>query len=280
MSGEPVASNAGGPKNSTHSRKARALLSQQSPSVEPPAPLTIVPPAPLTPAPLTIVPDLTRAQIVPPAPLTPAPLSIVPPGTIRWIIQDDGQGKLLVIDAYLVPGKLAQWAKMALSTFVFPTNEQWSPDKLINKPEDELAWASGSWPPGSLGEDAIVARVPAGTFMDVWAAAQGGNRTSRPRALAMALCIASALIQPLPERTDCDLKKVLGHNNFQGLVDEARAELDRAREAWRKKVQQAAEGEAPNSAEAQPGSGFLALATDTDGETAGSQGESTDSESQ
>ncbi len=106
MSGEPVVSSAGEPKNSTHSRKARALLSQQSPSVEPPAPLTIVPPAPLTPAPLTIVPDLTRAQIVPPAPLTPAPLSIVPPGTIRWIIQDDGQGKLLVIDAYLVPGKL------------------------------------------------------------------------------------------------------------------------------------------------------------------------------
>ncbi len=176
--------------------------SQQAPSVEPPTPLTIVPPAPLTPAPLTIVPDFARAQIVPPAPPTPALLSIVPPGTFRWIIQDDGRGKLLVIDAYLAPGKLVQWAKMALSTFVFPTNGQWSPDELINKPEDEFAWASGSWPPGSLGEDAIVARVPAGTFMDVWAAAQGGNRTSKPRALAMALCIASALIQPLPERTD------------------------------------------------------------------------------
>ncbi len=56
-------------------------------------------------------------------------------------------------------------------------------------------------------------------------------------------------------------------------MDEARAELDRAREGWRKKVQQAAEGEAPDSAEAQPGSGFLAPAADADDETAGSQGE-------
>ena len=56
-------------------------------------------------------------------------------------------------------------------------------------------------------------------------------------------------------------------------MDEDRAQLDRAREAWRKKVQQAAEGEAPDSAETQPGSGFLAPAADADGETAGSQGE-------
>ncbi len=47
----------------------------------------------------------------------------------------------------------------------------------------------------------------------------------------MALCIASALRQPFgPWRTaDTDVKTVLGHDEFQRLVDEAGAELYRAR---------------------------------------------------
>ena len=44
----------------------------------------------------------------------------------------------------------------------------------------------------------------------------------------MALCIASALLRPL-KAADTDVKTVLGHDEFQRLVDEARAELYRAR---------------------------------------------------
>ncbi len=130
-----------------------------------------------------------------------------------------------------MPYELVQFAKLAVSTFVFPTKAAASVDELIHSPEDGLAWYSGSWPPGSLGEDAVVARVPAGIFADVWAAARGGNKTTKPRSLAMALCIASALLQPL-KAADTDVKTVLGHDEFQRLVDEAGAELDCARVAW------------------------------------------------
>ena len=44
----------------------------------------------------------------------------------------------------------------------------------------------------------------------------------------MAVCIASALLRPL-KAADTDVKTVLGHDEFQRLVDEAWAELCRAR---------------------------------------------------
>ena len=96
--------------------------------------------------------------------------------------------------------------------------------------EDSLAWTCGDWPPGSLDEYAAVARIPAGTFVDVWAAAQGGNTTTRPRAVAM------VLFKPLLERAT-DVKTVLGHDEFSRLLDEARAELARARALWRERME-------------------------------------------
>ncbi len=93
-----------------------------------------------------------------------AALTNVPPGTFRWIIQDDGLCELLVIDAHLMPAKFVKFAKMAAQTFVFPTKDWSSVDELMCSPEDELAWTSGNWPPDSLAEDAVTARVPAGFF--------------------------------------------------------------------------------------------------------------------
>ena len=172
-----------------------------------------------------------------PASLVPAATEpIVPPGTFRWIIQNDGQCELLVIDASLMPTEFVQYARMAVTTFVFPTKSAAKVDQLICRPEDSLAWTCGDWPPGSLDEYAAVARIPAGTFVDVWAAAQGGNTTTRPRAAAMALCIAAALFKPLLERAT-DVKTVLGHAEFSRLLDEARAALARARALWRQRME-------------------------------------------
>ncbi len=54
-----------------------------------------------------------------PASLVPAATEpIVPPGTFRWVIQNDGQCELLVVDASLMPTELVRYAKMAVSTFV------------------------------------------------------------------------------------------------------------------------------------------------------------------
>ncbi len=162
-----------------------------------------------------------------------------PPDTFRWIIEDDGLRELLVIDAHLMPGELVRYAKMAFSTFVFPTKYAMSVDELIVSMEDEFAWTSGCWPPGSLAEHAVTARIPAGTFANVWAVAQNGKWPSKSRCLAMALCICAEFIQPL-EHTEYDVNTVLGHDEFQRLVDEAGSELDRARGAWearREKVQ-------------------------------------------
>ena len=170
----------------------------------------------------------------------PAALTRCPPGTFRWIIEDDGQRELLVIDACLMPGELVRYAKMAVSTFVFPTKYAMKVDELIVSMEDELTWTSGCWPPGSLAEYAITARIPAGTFANVWAVAQNGNKRSMSRCVAMALCICAEFIQPL-EHPEYNINRVLGHDDFQRLVDEAGSELDRAREAWearREKVQQ------------------------------------------
>ncbi len=133
-----------------------------------------------------------------------------------------------------MPTEFVQYARMAVTTFVFPTKSAAKVDQLICRPEDSLAWTCGDWPPGSLDEYAAVARIPAGTFVDVWAAAQGGNNTTRPRAVAMALCIAAALPKPLKH---ADLRVVLGHNEFSRLLDEARAELDRARVLWRQRTE-------------------------------------------
>ena len=173
-----------------------------------------------------------------PASLVPAATEpIVPPGTFRWIIQNDGQCELLVIDASLMPTELVRYAKVAVSTFVLAELKGVSKvDELIGWPDDTLAWTSGDWPAGSLDEYAAVARIPAGTFVDVWAAAQGGNTTTRPRAAAMALCIAAALFKPLLERAT-DVKTVLGHDEFSRLLDEARAELARARALWRQRME-------------------------------------------
>ena len=102
--------------------------------------------------------------------------------------------------------------------------------------DDALAWTSGNWPVGSLDKYAVVARIPVGTFVDVWAAAQGSNTTTRPRAAAMALCITAALSKPLLKRTT-DVNTVLGHNEFSRLLDEARAELARARALWRQRIE-------------------------------------------
>ena len=170
----------------------------------------------------------------------PAALTRCPPGTFRWIIEDDGQRELLVIDACLMPGELVRYAKMAVSTFVFPTKYAMKVDELIVSMEDELTWTSGCWPPGSLAEYAITARIPAGTFANVWAVAQNGNKRSMSRCVAMALCICAEFIQPL-EHPEYNINRVLCHDDFQRLVDEAGSELDRAREAWearREKVQQ------------------------------------------
>ncbi len=211
-----------------------SIVDVPHPSPPPPpafAPSSVAEPPPQAPSPV----DPPSASTGTAAPAAPIALTIVPPGTFRWVIQDDGQCELLVIDAWLMPDGFVRYARIAVSTFVFPTKIAASVDELISSPQDELAWTCGNYPPGFLGDDAVVARVPAGTFVDVWVAAQEGNKTTRPRSVAMALCIASALIQPL-ERADTDVKTVLGHDEFQRLVDEARAELDRARVAWRKKV--------------------------------------------
>ncbi len=101
-------------------------------------------------------------------------------------------------------------------------------DELLVRIEDECRWTSGNWPHGSLAENAVTARVSAGFFRDVWAVAQNRNKDNRQRSLAMAVCIASALLRPL-KAADTDVKTVLGHDEFQRLVDEARAELHRAR---------------------------------------------------
>ena len=94
--------------------------------------------------------------------------------------------------------------------------------------EDEFRWISGNWPHGSLAENAVSARIPAGFFKDVWAVAQNGDKVQRQRSLAMALMIGSALLRPL-EAADTDVNKELDHDEFQRLVDEAGAELYRAR---------------------------------------------------
>jgi hypothetical protein len=170
----------------------------------------------------------------------PAALTRCPPGTFRWIIEDDGQRELLVIDACLMPGELVRYAKMAVSTFVFPTKYAMKVDELIVSMEDELTWTSGCWPPGSLAEYAITARIPAGTFANVWAASENGNWRSMSRCVVIALCICAEFIQPL-EHPEYNINRVLCHDDFQRLVDEAGSELDRAREAWearREKVQQ------------------------------------------
>ena len=170
----------------------------------------------------------------------PAALTRCPPGTFRWIIEDDGQRELLVIDAHLMPGELVRCAKIAFSTFVFPTKYAMKVDELIVSMEDELTWTSGCWPPGSLAEYAITARIPAGTFANVWAASENGNWRSMSRCVVMALCICAEFIQPL-EHPEYNINRVLCHDDFQRLVDEAGSELDRAREAWearREKVQQ------------------------------------------
>ena len=112
-----------------------------------------------------------------------AALTRYPPGTFRWIIEDDGLRELLVIDAHLMPGELVRYAKMAFSTFVFPTKYAMSVDELTVSMEDEFAWTSGCWPPGSLAEYAITARIPAGTF---------ANRVGRSAKRQMALQV------PLP----------------------------------------------------------------------------------
>ncbi len=101
-------------------------------------------------------------------------------------------------------------------------------DELLVRIEDECRWTSGNWPHGSLAEDAVTAHVPAGLFRDVWAVAQNGDKENRQRSLAMAICITSALLRPL-EAADTNVKTVLGHDKFQRLVDEARAELSCAR---------------------------------------------------
>ena len=165
-------------------------------------------------------PGLSLAGIV--------PSGIVPPGTFRWIFDDDHLRELLVIDAHLMPVKFVRFAKNAFKTFVFP-DKHWRPiTELMVGIEDDLIWTSGNWPHGLLAVDAVSARVPAGFFRDVWAVAQNGNKGNRHRSLAMALCIASALLRPL-KAADTDVKTVLGHDEFQRLVDEAGAELYRAR---------------------------------------------------
>ena len=96
-----------------------------------------------------------------------------------------------------MPTELVRYAKMAVSTFVLAELEGVSKvDELIGCPDATLAWTCGHWPAGSLDEYAAVARIPVGTFVDVWAAAEGGNTTTRPRAAAMALCITAALSSP------------------------------------------------------------------------------------
>ncbi len=134
-----------------------------------------------------------------------------------------------------MPAKLVKFAKMAFCTFVFPTTPERKMDELLGSPEDEMAWTSGHWPPGCLARDAIMARVPAGTFRHVWAVAHGGNKASRSRCLALGLCIAAALVQPL-EHADTTVETLLDHDQFQQLVDEARGELGRARVSWWAKV--------------------------------------------
>ncbi len=162
---------------------------------------------------------------------------IVPPGAFRWVIQNDGRCELLVIDASLMPTEFVQYAKMAVSTFVLAELEGVSKvDELIGWPDDTLAWTSGDWPAGFLDAYAAVARIPAGTFVNVWAAAQGGNTTTRPRAAAMALCIAAALFKPLLKRAT-GVNTVLGHNEFSRLLDEARAELALARALRRQRIE-------------------------------------------
>ena len=165
-------------------------------------------------------PGLSLAGIV--------PSGIVPPGTFCWIFEDDHLRELLVIDAHLMPVKFVRFAKNAFKTFVFPDKGWRSVDELVVGIEDEFRWTSGNWPHGSLAENAVTARVPAGFFRDVWAVAQNGDKVQRQRSLAMALMIASALLRPL-EAADTDVNKELGHDEFQRLVDEAGAELYRAR---------------------------------------------------
>ena len=52
----------------------------------------------------------------------------------------------------------------------------------------------------------------------------------------MTICTAAALFKPLLKRAT-DVNTVLGHNEFSRLLDEARAELDRARVLWRQRTE-------------------------------------------
>ncbi len=165
-------------------------------------------------------PGLSLAGIV--------PSGIASPGTFRWIFDDDHLRELLVINAHLMPVKFVRFAKNAFKTFVFP-DKHWRPiTELMTNIEDDLIWTSGNWPQDELAKDAVSARVPAGFFRDVCAVARNGDKVQRQRSLAMALMIASALLRPL-QAAGTDVNKELDHDEFQRLVDEAGAELCRAR---------------------------------------------------
>ena len=131
-----------------------------------------------------------------------------------------------------MPGELVRYAKMAFSTFVFPTKYAMKVDELVVSMEDESAWTGGCWPERSLAEYAITARIPAGTFANVWAVAQNGKWPSKSRCLAMALCICAEFQEHLEHPEYNIINRLLGHDDFQRLVDEAGSELGRAREAW------------------------------------------------
>ena len=166
-----------------------------------------------------------------------APVIPAPAGKFAWIIEKNAQFELLVVNSQFIPDEHIKFAKNLCSSLVLP---DWSVSlsALTTHPQDEPAWTSCTWSAGTLDEHACMARVPSGIYRDVLAASQGGNAQKNARSLALALCIAAHLIEPL---CPAFVNETLGHGEFLLLADEAREELDKEREIWRLRNQEAAE---------------------------------------
>ena len=179
-----------------------------------------------------IGPPRTAASSLMEAPGIPAPA-----GKFSWIIAKDAQVELLVINSQSIPDELIKFAKNLCNSLIFP---DWSTSlsALTTHPQDEPAWTSCTWSTGTLDEHACVVRVPSGPYSNVLAASQGGNAQKNGRCLALAVCIYAEMIKPLCPAV---VEETLGHSEFPLLVKEAREELEKERENWRFRSQEAVE---------------------------------------
>jgi hypothetical protein len=165
----------------------------------------------------------------------------LPDGTLRWLIQQDGNSELLVIDATLLPSHLSQFAKHVVWSYALDCDDKvQSIEDILSYPDKDPGWKLGGWKTYALFPDAVLARVPSGRHKQIWAAAHNGNKTSRIRALSLSLCLACAVLSPqarsLQKKSQID--EVLCHRDFNALVNAAERELKRARDHHLQHVQQ------------------------------------------